>query len=239
MPDPLAKALHEAMGNIQTFGQNISNAMATALKKAPLPVASQNFPEPEKLDVPTVMEAWRMTYPDYTDLLDPPDGHYPFYEYEEITSIWRLVYLSGKVEQWRVRDDLPPWQLNTTYMEIFATTVMTLASKTDRAEALSDLHVAYAALKQVVLDHGTGVYPGHMAATPAQVAAFRVSSHRFGPPRKVSFSEPVAPFTMLHGDRLAKPGDMLTAMTIRHTTVRVVDTGWKKQEVHETVAVTT
>lgn len=159
------------------------------------------------------------------DLLDPPDS-YPFVEYSDFDADRRAMLLTCRLT-WAVE------RLPANYLTTSAIAGLTDATKRiaegEKEDGWEATRLVAKALKRAIaaseeenrLLAKAGpqpARPGHMMAEGQVLARVKgMIRDNAAYHRKAQFDEPVNAFTMLSGDRLAKPGDMLTACTTSDT----------------------
>lgn len=172
-------------------------------------------PGPEK--VPSERRSLR------DDLLDPPNGGYPFIEWEDVSDNEKMVLglklmgEAGMVAGITHHTLFTAAQARINVEAVKAPTRPALKDMVARvvAETIDKIEEAK---KQASVDPQPA-RPGHLMAQGSMLRTARQAirdGNRMA--RKVSFTEPVNAFTCLHGDSLARGGDMLTAVTICDTT---------------------
>lgn len=146
-------------------------------------------------------------------LLNPPDGSYPFIEWEDLDLGDRLAYLHLRAGQ-MVSDAKVPYtfdQMNNLYERIEKTVEKNYrASKTNILQRTDGLTRAFIKSLRIATPP---VNPKHLKATPSQIMRAEETYTR-----NVEFTEPVEKYTCLYRDRPAKGGEMITSITITDAT---------------------
>lgn len=196
--------------------------------------------------------AWKIDYsklqsrvPMTADLLDPPGGEYPFFEYSDFDADQRGILLGCRVAWALSRMKKGTLTLNAS--DALSRHIADLGAAEDengweatvRAAALLKAAVKASEEEREVLRKASSgpqpARPGHLMAEGRALAVAKgaIKEGNYYS-RKVTFSEPVNAFTMLHGDNLARGGDMLTAVTITDTEEFTVATYGGRRETRYT-----
>lgn len=157
---------------------------------------------------------------EFEGLLNPPDGSYPHIEFPDLSWDERKTYAMC-LSTWavnRLPNDLSDFATGLHAADLNTICDQQKESPIGFVKAIAEsLARAIAVTKREEDAAPKPARPGHLMAEGRAMSVAReaVANKRYS--RKVTFSEPVNVFTMLHGDAIAVGGDMLTAVTVTGT----------------------
>lgn len=154
--------------------------------------------------------------------LDPDEG-YPVIDWEDLSDQQQTEVLY--VYAHRMQASMGLHRIAPSTLRNFVERIVPVEDRLEGLEQVRKHLEATVALLDKALagssskDIPAPARPGHLMAEGFVLEVARRAAANVEPRmmRAVSFREPVNAFTMLYGDQIAKPGDMLTGVTLRDT----------------------